>query len=153
MATRRSGSRDIWLILIGIFKLFKGVSLLILGFGLLRLLHRDISATAEHWIEVLRVDPDNRFVHRLLLRIFNVTPKQLKELSVGTFIYSAIFLVEGTGLLRKKRWAEYMTLISTGLLIPLEIYEIFHHFTWGKVAVTAANVLIVWYLALRLKRG
>jgi uncharacterized membrane protein (DUF2068 family) len=151
--SKRSGSRDIWLILIGVFKLFKGVSLLIVGFGLLHLLHRDVAATAEHWIEVLRVDPDNRFVHRLLLRIFNVTPKQLKELSAGTFLYSAIFLTEGTGLLRKKRWAEYMTLISTGLFVPLEVYEIFHHFTWGKVAVTVVNVLIVWYLAVRVKRG
>lgn len=153
MATKRGKRQsDLWIILIGIFKLFKGVSLLILGFGLLHMLHRDIFAVVEHWIEVLRVDPDNRFVHRLLLRVFNVTPKQLKELSVGTFIYSGIFLTEGTGLLARKHWAEYMTLISTGLFVPLEAYEIYRHFTWTKVAVTIVNILIVWYLAARIKR-
>lgn len=153
MPTARGGSKsDLWLFLIGLFKLFKGVALLIAGFGLLKLLHRDVADVVQHWIEVLRVDPDNRFVHRAILRIFNVTPKQLRALSAGTFIYSAIFLTEGSGLLARKHWAEYMTLISTGLFIPLEVYEIHRHFTWLKLAVTAVNALIVWYLAVRLKR-
>jgi uncharacterized membrane protein (DUF2068 family) len=153
VATRYSNKRDPWLVLIGVFKLIKGVGLVILAVGLLRLLHRDIAAVAEHWIEVMRVDPDNRYIHRALLKIFHVTPKQLKELSAGTFLYATIFLTEGFGLLARKHWAEYMTLISTGLLIPLEVYEIFHRLTWMKVAVTVVNVVIVWYLARRLKRG
>jgi uncharacterized membrane protein (DUF2068 family) len=151
---RQSGKSDLWIFLIGVFKLFKGVSLVIVGLGLLHLLHRDIAAVMEHWIEVLRVDPDNRFIHRALLRVFNVTPKQLKELSAGTFVYAAVFLTEGTGLLARRHWAEYMTLISTGLFIPLEIYELYRHFTWVKVVVTLVNALIVWYLAARVrKRG
>jgi uncharacterized membrane protein (DUF2068 family) len=152
MAAKRGAKREVWILLIGLFKLFKGITLLIAGFGLLKLLHRDAAEVAEHWIEVLRVDPDNRFVHRALLKIFNVTPKQLKELSAGTFVYSAIFLTEGVGLLAKKHWAEYMTLISTGLFIPLEVYEMYRHFTIVKVAVTVVNVGIVWYLAKRVKR-
>jgi uncharacterized membrane protein (DUF2068 family) len=144
--------RDPWLFLIGVFKLLKGVSLLILGFGLLKLVHRDVAAVTLHWIEVLRVDPENRFIHRALPRIFNVRPKQLKELSAGTFVYSAIFLIEGSGLLARKHWAEYMTLISTGLFIPLEVYEMYRHFTLVKLAVTIVNVAIVWYLALRVRR-
>lgn len=145
--------RDVWLFLIGIFKLTKAIGLLIVGLGLLRLLHRDVASVTEHWIEFLRVDPDNRFIHKALVRIFNVTPKQLKELSIGTFVYAGIFLTEGIGLLRRKHWAEYMTLISTGLFIPLEVYEIIHHFTPVKLVVTALNVAIVWYLAIRIKRG
>src|SRR5271165_110249 len=153
MPSARGGSkRDPWLFLIGLFKILKGVSLLIISFGLLKLLHKDVAEVTQHWIEVLRVDPDNRFIHRALLKIFNVTPKQLKELSAGTFIYAGIFLTEGTGLLARKHWAEYMTLISTGLFIPLEVYEIYRHFTLLKLAVTVVNVLIVWYLAERLRR-
>lgn len=153
MPSARGGSRhDPWIFLIGLFKLLKGASLLVIGFGLLKLLHRDVAAVTEHWIEVLRVDPDNRFIHRALLKIFNVTPKQLKELSAGTFVYAGIFLTEGTGLLARKHWAEYMTLISTALFIPLEVYEIYRHPTWTKVAVTVVNAGIVWYLAARVKR-
>lgn len=151
-SARGRANRDPWLLLIGLFKLVKGVSLLIVGFGLLRLLHRDVAEVTQHWIEVLRVDPENRFIHRALMKVFNVTPKQLKELSAGTFLYAAIFLTEGTGLLARKHWAEYMTLISTGLFIPLEIYEIQRHFTMVKLGVTVVNALIVWYLAIRIKR-
>ena len=147
-----SSKRDPWLFLIGLFKLAKGLSLLIVGFGLLRLMHRDVGSVVQRWVEVLRVDPDNRFIHRALLKVFNVTPKQLKELSVGTFVYAAIFLTEATGLLARKHWAEYMTLISTGLFIPLEAWEIHRHFTVLKLGVTVINVVIVWYLALRIKR-
>ncbi len=149
---RGRAKNDRWLFLIGIFKLLKGVSLLLLGFGLLKLLHRDVAAVTQHWIEVLRVDPDNRFIHRALVRIFNVSPKQLRELSAGTFIYAAVFLTEGLGLLARKHWAEYMTLISTGLFIPLEVYEIWRHLTMLKLAVTAVNIAIVWYLVLRVRR-
>jgi uncharacterized membrane protein (DUF2068 family) len=153
MAVARSvGRRDPWLFLIGAFKLLKGAGLLIAGFGLLKLLHKDVAAVALHWIEVLRVDPDNRFIHRALLRIFNVTPKQLKELSVGTFLYAAIFLIEGSGLLARRHWAEYMTLISTALFVPIEVYEIYRHVTLTRIGVLAINLAIVWYLAARVKR-
>jgi uncharacterized membrane protein (DUF2068 family) len=81
-----------------------------------------------------------------------VTPKQLKELSVGSFLYASIFLTEGIGLLARKHWAEYLTLISTGLFIPLEIYELAHRFTAVRLAVLVINVATVWYLAARLRR-
>jgi uncharacterized membrane protein (DUF2068 family) len=148
--SQRRGSG--WLLAIGVFKLAKGISLAILAFGLLRLLHKDVAAVVEHWVEVLRVDPDNRFIHRGLERIFNVTPKQLREFSAGSIIYSALFLTEGVGLLTRRHWAEYMTLITTGLFIPIEIYALWAHFTFAKLVVTVINFLIVWYLAARIRR-
>jgi uncharacterized membrane protein (DUF2068 family) len=151
-SARSRSKRDPWLLLIGLFKLLKGVSLLILAFGLHRLLHRDVAEATRHWIEILRVDPDNRFIHRALVKVLRVTPKQLKELSAGTFVYAAVFLTEGFGLLARKHWAEYMTLISTGLFIPLELYEIHRHFTLARLGLAVVNVLIVVYLAMRIKR-
>lgn len=139
------------LILIGLFKLFKALLLTALGVGAIKLLHKDLSSMAMHWIQVLRVDPDNRFVHGILVKIFRVTPKQLKTLSVGTFLYAGVFLTEGLGLLFRKHWAEYFTIVSTGLFIPLEIYELARHFTILKLAVATINVLIVWYLVARVR--
>jgi uncharacterized membrane protein (DUF2068 family) len=104
-----------------------------------------------HWIQVLGVDPDGRFVHGILVRIFRVTPKQLKELSVGTFLYAGLFATEGIGLLLRRRWAEYFTIVTTSGLIPLEIYEIARHFTATKLVVVLVNALIVWYLAARIR--
>jgi uncharacterized membrane protein (DUF2068 family) len=153
-AKRKSAkeSGGAWLILIGVFKLLKAVTLLIVGIGLLHLLHRDIGAVTTHWIERFRLDPDNEHIHRMLSRVFRVTPKQLKELSAGTFIYAGIFLIEGTGLVMRKHWAEYFTLISTALFVPLEVYELIHRLTVIRVSVLAINLAILWYLAARIKR-
>ena len=139
------------LFLIGVFKLFKALLLIVAGIGAIKLLHKDLASTAMHWVQVLRVDPENRYIHGVLVRIFRVTPKQLRELSVGTFIYAGLFLTEGFGLLLRKHWAEYFTIITTGLFIPLEIYELARHFTVTKLVVTVINVLIVWYLVVRVR--
>lgn len=139
------------LFLIGLFKLFKALLLIAAGIGAIKLLHKDLASTAMHWVQVLRVDPDNRYIHAILVRIFRITPKQLKELSVGTFIYAGLFLTEGVGLLLRKHWAEYFTIISTGAFIPLEVYELVRHFTVTKLVVTLVNVLIVWYLVVRVR--
>lgn len=140
------------IILIGLFKLVKGIALLFVGFGAQHLLHRDVAHTVNHWVEMLRVDPDNHYVHLAINRVTNINPKQLRELSVGTFVYAALLLTEGIGLLRRKHWAEYFTVITTGLLIPLEIYELAKHITPAKVAILLINLLVVVYLAMRLRR-
>ena len=106
----------------------------------------------SHWVEMMRMDPDNHYIHGALVRVFRVTPKQLKALSAGTFLYAGLFLTEGMGLLARKHWAEYLTVVSTALFIPLEVYEIWHRFTWVRVAILIINVLTVWYLAARLRR-
>ena len=140
------------LLAIAIFKLFKGVLLLVVGIGALRLLHRDVGEVVSRWVDVLRVDPDNRFIHRLLIRALSVTPKQLEAAGVGTFIYSGLLLTEGLGLLLRKRWAEYFTIISTAGLIPLEVYEIDRHLTATKIVVLLINVAIVIYLVALVRR-
>lgn len=144
-------SRSTGLILIGIFKLVKGLLLLAVGIGALRLLHKDIAEVVTRWADALRVDPDNRYLHGILTKVFSVTPKQLKELSAGTLIYAGLLLTEGIGLLLQKHWAEYFTVITTAGLIPLEIFELFKHFTAIKVAILVINILIVWYLVQRLR--
>jgi uncharacterized membrane protein (DUF2068 family) len=137
---------------IALFKLTKGLLLVIVGIGALKLLHRDVAETVFRWISILRVDPENRLIHGLLTHVMSVTPKQLAAASVGTFIYAALLLTEGTGLLLRKRWAEYFTIISTAGLIPLEAYEIHRHLTVAKIVVLLVNVAIVIYLIVRVWR-
>jgi uncharacterized membrane protein (DUF2068 family) len=146
-----SKSSSFILVLIGMFKLFKALLLIAVGIGAITFLHKDVASTVMHWTQVLRVDPDNRFVHGILVKIFRVTPKQLKELSVGTILYAGLFATEGLGLLLRQRWAEYFTIVTTSGLIPLEIFELARHFTVTKLAVALVNALIVLYLVARVR--
>ena len=149
---RKKEGSETTLLLIALFKLVKGILLVIVGVGALRMLHKDVSSMVIHWVDLLRVDPDNRFIHRLIVRSFGIEAKQLKEISAGTFFYASILLTEGVGLLMKKHWAEYFTVISTAVFIPLEIYEIVHRFTFVRVGVLLVNVGIVWYLVQRIRQ-
>ncbi len=132
---------------VGIFKLFTGASLLIVSLGLLRYLHRDLRHAIHHFIDLFRVDPENRYVAALLARLGLVDDRHLKELAGLAAIYDAlIHLVEGTGLLLHKKWAEWLTVIATGSFIPIEIYEIARHCAISRIALLIANLAIVFYL-------
>lgn len=151
MATGKSHSRG--LLVIAAFKLLKGISLLGVGIGALKLLHKDVAAIAEHWINAFRVDPHNHYVDWLLTKLAIVDDRRLKELSIGTFIYSAIFLTEGTGLAFRKRWAEYFTIITTASFLPLEIYEVVKHVTIAKSVALLINIAVVVYLVRELRKN
>jgi uncharacterized membrane protein (DUF2068 family) len=138
--------------IIAIYKLLKSLALLALGIGALNLLHKDVAAVAEHWINIFQVDPHSHYMHLLLGKLAIVDDRRLKELSVGTFIYSAIFLTEGIGLALAKRWAEYLTIISTASLLPIEVYEIAKHASIGKGIALVINLAVVVYLILELRR-
>jgi uncharacterized membrane protein (DUF2068 family) len=145
-------SRGRGLRLIAAFKLLKGFALLAVGFGTLKLLHKDAAAVVEHWINVFQVDPHNHYIHLLLGKLSILDDRRLRELSVGTFLYSAIFFTEGIGLALRKRWAEYFTIITTSSLLPIEIYELLKHASLGKGFALLINLAVVVYLVRELRR-
>jgi uncharacterized membrane protein (DUF2068 family) len=142
----KSARRNHGIVVIAAFKLCTGASLLALSLGLHRFLHRDLRRTVLNWIDIFRVDPENRYVAALLAKIGLVDDRHLKELVGLAAIYAVLHLVEGTGLMLRKRWAEYLTVIATGSFVPLEIYEIFRHTTPSRIALLIANLAIVAYL-------
>ena len=150
MAEKIKGSRG--LLFIAAYKLMKGLGLLALGIGALRLLHKDVAAEIAQWLDVLRVDPHNHYIQKLLEKLGMVDDRKLKALSIGTFFYSALFLTEGVGLALRKRWAEYLTIVSTASLLPLEVYEIAKGASPAKILVLLANIAIVVYLVIEVRR-
>ncbi len=151
MGQHRPGSRG--LLLIAAFKLLKGLALLAVGIGVLRLLHRDVAAEVAQWIDLFRVDPDNIFIHRLMEKVSLMNDHRLRQLGIGSFVYAGLLLTEGVGLAFRKRWAEYLTIIMTASFVPLEVWQILRHTTWEKIAVLLVNLAIVGYLAWELRRG
>jgi uncharacterized membrane protein (DUF2068 family) len=139
--------------LIAAFKLFKGLVLFAVGVGAVKLLHKDLAFEVERWADIFRVDPNNHYIHRLLERLSILDGRQLKELSVGTFFYSALLLTEGTGLLFGKRWAEYFTVVATSSFIPLEVYELTKRLSPARLVLLLLNIAIVVYLVFELCRS
>lgn len=57
-----------------------------------------------------------------------------------------MFTVEGVGLWRERRWAEYLTIVTSSLLLPFEFIAVVHHLTLIRTGVLLANAVIVAYL-------
>lgn len=125
--------------------------LVAVGFGALRLLHTDLSASVTLWADSLSIDPQNRYVAAALRPLMSADTHHLVAVAAGSFVYAAVLLTEAVGLWLRRRWAEYVTIIVTSLFIPLEIYETVRRLTPIRLAVIALNVVIVLYLVRRLR--
>jgi len=148
--TRSHGDRA--LLAIAVFKFVKGSVLLALACGAMNLLHKDVASHVERWLEQLRIDPDNRYIGTLLSNLQLVHTKELKELSALGAGYAALFLTEGTGLLLRQRWAEWLTIIATSSLMPLEIYELIKEFTPLRLLLLLVNAALVLFLVYRVRQ-
>ena len=134
------------LLVIALFKFVKGAVLLALALGALSFLHKDLAAEVGHWLDLLQVDSDNEFVGTLLSKLQLVHSKELKELSALGAAYAGLFLTEGTGLLFRKRWAEWLTIVATSSLMPIEMYELIEKFTVVRLLALVINAAVVLYL-------
>ncbi len=138
--------------LIGAFKLFKALLLVLVGTGALRLLHHDVAEQLTDWITQIRADPHSRYLHAAIAKLGVLDDHKLREIGFGSFFYASLLTLEGVGLCLRKRWAEYFTVGMTTSLVPLEIIELAHRVTPIRVALLLVNVVIVGYLIFVLRR-
>jgi uncharacterized membrane protein (DUF2068 family) len=137
---------------IALFKLGKAALLILLGVAALRLVHTDIAGRLEEWVPRIGFGPASRYVGRAMLAATSLTPTRIREVGAGSFIYAALFLTEGIGLWLLKRWAEWLTIVITSSLVPVEIWEIGRHPNVAKVVVLAINLGLVGYLIYQVRK-
>ena len=109
----------------------------------------------DTWVDYaenqLNLNVGSGIIMRLLLRIveyvgaFNHTTL----VAVSALAYAGLEGTEGVGLALRRRWAEYLTVIATGVLIPYELYEVVRHPSLFKLGALALNVAAVGYLGYR----
>lgn len=131
---------------IALYKLLKVLLLLLAAWGELRLHDASLAAKLVTWAQGRPSGLEHAVVTRVLQWFSGLSESKIHALRFVTFTYAAIFAVEGVGLWMQKRWAEWLTTIITGSLIPLEVWEFAHRPNLGKAAVVLGNVAIVVYL-------
>ena len=144
--------RDAWLTVIGVGKLIKMALLLVLGAGCVTLRGDDPMERATKWVAELGLEPGSRWVRHALQLAAGLDNHKLGALAAGCFVYAGLFAIEGGGLLAKKRWAEYVTIGITGSFVPLEIYEIVHHTSAGKIVALVLNLAALVYLVHHVRK-
>lgn len=120
------------------------------GTGALYLARDGAAESLSRWIARLPLHPARHWIDEPLGAALAVDPRTLREVGLATFVYAAVFVVEGVGLLLRRHWAEYLAAIATASFLPLEIYELVERVEAIRALVVLANVAIVVYLVARL---
>jgi uncharacterized membrane protein (DUF2068 family) len=147
----RISAYDRWLVVIGILKLCEALLFLLLGVGVLRIMHKDVVDEVTRLVIALRFDPEGRFASLLLDKAAMVSPHLLRAISVVAFAHAALDVLEGVGLILRKIWAEFVTLAVSAFFLPIEFFELTRHVTWVRIGITAVNVAVVAYLAFHVQ--
>jgi uncharacterized membrane protein (DUF2068 family) len=140
------------LLLVGIFKLSKAIFFTAVGAGALDLVHKNISDITMRVLDALRIDPERHFVGILMEHVGLIQPQTLRRAGILSFMYAAVCVVEGTGLMLERRWAEYFTVTLTSLGLPWETYELIEKFSPYKVGLLLINLAVLIYLVWILKK-
>jgi len=111
-----------------------------------------VVAPAQRWVAALASSNDRSAVQHVLALVAGLSPRRLEALGVGAFLYALLFTIEGVGLWRGRRWAEYLTVIATLSLVPLELFELLRAVTPARVAALVVNLAVVAYLIGRMRR-
>ena len=136
---------------IAVFKLAKGLLLLLVGLGLLNLVYTEIATLFSLLLEALHLNADNHYLHALVLKVDALQPHSVLTMSVVSMAYAGLLFTEGLGLWFERAWAAYLTVIATSVFIPLELYEIIERITAPRLSILLLNVVIVLYLITQLK--
>jgi uncharacterized membrane protein (DUF2068 family) len=139
------------LAVIAVFKVVKGLLLLLVGLSLLKLVHAEIATLSSLLIEALHLNADSRIIHALVLKVDALQPHSVLVAGLVSLGYAGLLLLEGIGLWLERSWAAYLTVISTSLLLPFELYEVIDRVTILRAGLLILNLVIVLYLIRQLK--
>jgi uncharacterized membrane protein (DUF2068 family) len=126
--------------------------LLLIGLGLLKLVHAEIAILFSLLIETLHLNADSRTLHALVLKVDALQPHSVLVMGAISLSYAGLFLIEGVRLWLEVWWAAYLTVILTSLLLPFELYEVLQQVSALRIGVLLLNLVIVDYRIFQLKQ-
>src|SRR5438067_9756200 len=146
--------RHRYLKLIALFKIGKGVLLLLLGVSLLFLNARTrwMDAISDWTADEILLEHSKAVTYLLNKLQAVLAGGTLRATGFLALFYTAVLFTEGIGVYMQQRWAELLMIFATAALIPLEVRHLWHRPSLVAVLILAVNCFIVWFLYFVLKR-
>lgn len=140
---------------IAVFKLCKCVALILIAIGAFEVAQASVFGRISHWLHHLPLAEGHLIVHDAIVTLLGLTPQRIHLIGFVACGYACLFGIEGYGLWRERRWAEYLTVVATASLIPFEIWAMVEKLTALRVLAVLVNMAIVaWLLRMLVrKRG
>jgi uncharacterized membrane protein (DUF2068 family) len=150
VSATESRGRLIWLI--ALERTLRGLLLLAAGVYLLAKSGANFGNIVNHIAARLELDPQRPWIRHLVARLGRLRKHEVQLFGVLAIGYAALEITEGVGLFYRKRWAEWLTVVATSLLVPIEVYELIRHPSWLKAGGIVVNIAIVAYLIRVVRR-
>ena len=139
--------------IVALFEGAKGLLVLVVGFELLKFIHKDVHEVALRLVEHFHLNPASHYPRIFLDLTENINDTKLWSMAIAATMYSVVRMIEAIGLWLRKAWAEWFAVLTGGMYIPIEIFEVFHRVTWARITVLVVNLGVVSYLLFVLIRG
>ena len=131
---------------VALFEGAKGLLVLLVGFELLTYIHKDINESAMHLVKHLHLNPASHYPRIFLDLMEHIDDTKLWSMALAAAMYFVVRIIEAAGLWLRKTWAEWFAVLTGGMYIPVEIYEVAIKVTWPRVTVLVVNLGVVSYL-------
>jgi uncharacterized membrane protein (DUF2068 family) len=131
---------------ISIYKFIKAALSVLSAVAAWRLTNPHVEAAMRTWAESLPQGFSEHIVREALAQVSGIPAFRWRQLGIVSLVYASVFTVEGVGLWLERRWAEYLTIVTSSLLLPFEFIAVMNHLTLVRMGVLLANAAIVAYL-------
>jgi uncharacterized membrane protein (DUF2068 family) len=134
---------------IALFKLAKGLLLILAALGSFRLINRDLDALARAWAKHLNIDPENHLARWVFTQVSEIQPNRLRHFGYILLLFALDQLVEGYGLWFNYAWAKYLLLVATCFGFIWESFQLLRdpsiiHIV--GVAFAGSILLYLWWM-------
>ncbi len=129
--------------------LFKAAKSLLAALGavwLFSVIGRDVHAMAAGAVRHLHLNPEWSFVHYLLGKAGSISSANIWVVIWTLAAYALVHGAEAYGLWREYTWAEWFTLLSGAIYIPLELHSMMHRLTRVNVGAFIVSLIITGYI-------
>ena len=131
---------------VALFEAGKGLLVLLVGLELLSLIHQGVQNVGEEIVERFHLNFARHHPRILLYATTHLDNSNVRLLALAALAYSTVRFIEAYGLWRLRAWAEWFAILSGGVYLPFELYELVRRPTVIKAGVLVVNTAIVAYL-------
>jgi uncharacterized membrane protein (DUF2068 family) len=132
---------------VALFEAAKGLVVILGGFGLLALIHRNAQDVVEDIVRHLHFNPAKHFPRIFLDAVASANNSHLWAMAATALVYAGVRFAEAYGLWNQRPWAEWFAILSGSIYLPIEIYELTVSVSMVKVCILLINLIVVGWLA------
>lgn len=131
---------------VAVLEALKGLIALFVALSIHELAGKNIQKMLESLLGYFHLSPTSNLPAIILHKASFINNSNLTLITIAVIVYTIIRLVEAYGLWNELVWTEWFALISGGIYLPFEIYEVIVHTGVLSILVLSINIAVVWYM-------